>query len=56
MKEDYYIRKLNKAFEDTEGDTEAAHSLYDDILCELLLELGYNKLVDRFNALERWYA
>jgi hypothetical protein len=38
------------------GDPEAAHGKADDLLCELLTELGYGKLVDIYNRVEKWYA
>lgn len=38
------------------GDTERGHEAADAILCELLIELGYQDVVDEFNKLEKWYA
>ena len=37
-------------------DTEVAHSTADEILCELLLEMGYKDLVDEYNKIDKWYA
>ena len=54
--ENKYMRKLQAAFEDYKGDTEMAHGAYDDILCELITELGCGKVADYFNSLDRWYA
>ncbi len=39
-----------------EMDTEAAHSDADELLCELLIELGHQDIVDAFNQIDKWYA
>lgn len=38
------------------GDTEAAHSVADEILCKLLRSLGYRDVVDEWEKVEKWYA
>lgn len=38
------------------GDTEIAHSNADDILCQLLISLGYQDVVDAWNKIDKWYA
>lgn len=37
-------------------DPEQAHSLADECLCEILRDLGFGKLVDVYNEIEKWYA
>ena len=37
-------------------DIEAAHIQADEILCELLRDLGYIDVVDAWEAVEKWYA
>ena len=37
-------------------DTEVAHVEADDLLCKLLRELGMDKLVDKFEEINKWYA
>ena len=37
-------------------DVERAHAEADDILCELLIALGYSDVVLAYNAVEKWYA
>ena len=37
-------------------DTEAAHAKADDILCELLISLGYQDVVAEYNKANKWYA
>lgn len=38
------------------GDTEAAHSDADDILCVLLESLGYSDVVAAWQEVPKWYA
>jgi hypothetical protein len=38
------------------GDIELAHKKADEILCDLLATLGYEKVVEEFHAMEKWYA
>ena len=38
------------------GDIEADHEKADEILCDLLEDLGYQNLVNKFRALKKWYA
>lgn len=38
------------------GSNEQNHMDADDILCELLIQLGYSKTVTAFEAVEKWYA
>lgn len=37
-------------------DEEFAHMKADKILCDLLVELGYEKIVDEYNKVEKWYS
>ena len=48
------ISELQK--EQRNGDTEVAHGNADDTLCELLISLGYQDVVDEWIAVEKWYA
>lgn len=38
------------------GDTEVAHIDADDILCDVLTQLGYKELVDLYEKVKKWYA
>lgn len=49
-----YIQKLVKAQES--GDAECAHMDADDILCDLLEELGFSDVVNEFRKINKWYA
>jgi hypothetical protein len=42
--------------EQRNGDTEAAHSNADGVLCELLKALGYGDVVDEYIQVEKWFA
>jgi hypothetical protein len=39
-----------------DDDLELSHINADNLLCEILREHGYNKLVTSFNNLNKWYA
>ena len=46
-----------KEIEITEGgDPEVAHGMADDLLCELLDELGYGEGVEIYTNLKKWYV
>ncbi len=45
------LRKLSLS-----NDTEAAHEDADDVLCKLLIALGYPEVVQEFNKIKKWYA
>lgn len=38
------------------GDIEICHSEADRILAEFVTELGYKKLIDLYNKVDKWYA
>lgn len=37
-------------------DVECAHSDADDILCNLLIDLGYKEIVEAYSLVPKWYA
>ena len=37
-------------------DYEVAHAEADDVLCDLLREMGFNELVDSYEQVGKWYA
>lgn len=47
----HILRKLCKT-----GDQEMDHVRADDALCDLLRSLGYDDVVDAFEAVGKWYA
>lgn len=59
MKDKYYIKEtalatLSECQEYT--DIEAAHSIADNVLCSILIELGYEDVVLEYNKINKWYA
>lgn len=50
------IDKLVEIQETGEGDHELSHIKADDILSDLLRDLGYDDVVDEFDKIEKWYA
>lgn len=38
------------------GDIEVAHLDADNILCDVLTQLGYKELVDLYEKVNKWYA
>lgn len=37
-------------------DVECSHCEADDILCELLIDIGYSDVVEEYNEVDKWYA
>jgi len=52
---DEYIKKL-KALQSIENDTESAHIDADDLLLDLLKDLGYDDVVKEYEKIDKWYA
>lgn len=52
------INKHNKGIEDCQFgyDEEKAHLDLDDLLCDILLAEGYDKVVELFCEQDKWYA
>ena len=55
MTKENAIKELKKLV-DEGGDTEIDHVRADEILCELLTELGCSEVVEAFNEIDKWYA
>ncbi len=47
------IDRLNEA---AKFDTESAHEVADEVLCDLLRELLFDDVVDAWQKVEKWYA
>lgn len=50
------LERLRIAAADGVGDPEASHSVADAALCDLLVSLGYQDVVDAWEKVEKWYA
>ena len=49
------IRRLKRQ-QSEDIDTEVAHQIADDIICEFLVSLGYEDVVAEYNLVGKWYA
>ena len=64
MSPDEFKERMQKASEITytfttgltQFDAESAHSEGDDLMCQVLRELGYGEGIDIFEQMEKWYA
>ena len=50
------IARIILYFESETDDPEARHITADDILCDLLRDLGYGDVAEAFKKIEKWYA
>ena len=50
------VRKFEKMCEEDDYDTEITHRKADIFLCEVLTQLGYGELVERYEKLGKWYS
>jgi hypothetical protein len=48
--------RLNELNRKGYADTELDHKEADKILCEVLIALGQQEIVDLFNKINKWYA
>jgi hypothetical protein len=51
-----FMRRMLDILEDLGPDTEEVHRQADDVMCELLRDLGYGEGVAVFCTIEKWYA
>lgn len=54
LKRQKIIDKLNEVAKS--DDYEMAHSVADGVLCEVLIALGYEDIVEAWNKVGKWYA
>lgn len=52
--EEKYLRKMREA--GANNDTEVAHSDADELLTELLEDLGYKRVVSVYRKIKKWYC
>lgn len=53
---DKYLERMNEVKQRYGDDEETAHYLADEILCDLLISLGYAELVKVYDSVPKWYA
>jgi len=54
--EKHYYDKMLKEITDCNFDAEFAHMAADEILVQLIRDLGFNRLANYFDDLEKWYG
>lgn len=53
-RKEYFLQKM---LELQEGfDYEMEHIVADNLLCQMLIELGYEDIVSEYNKVNKWYA
>jgi len=55
MNKEEAINELKEIIREA-GDTESDHAKADDVLCDLLSELGYHDVVELYDRIDKWYA
>ena len=56
MSPEEFAKKMQEIAEECGGDCEASHSTMDDLMCQVLRELGYDEGVEIFEDTEKWYC
>lgn len=51
-----YLRRLKEAKDLEDYDTEKAHIDADNVLCDLLHNLGYTEIVEKYAEIYKWHA
>lgn len=51
-----YVQRLREFIIRYSDDPEQAHIRADDVLCEILTEMGYEDIVEAFNIVPKWYG
>gem|GEM_PF-5413496 len=51
-----FMARMDQIDKEEHGDIENHHIQYDELLCDLLTQLGFGEIVSRFNESDKWYA
>lgn len=51
-----FKEKMLEIYKEKSGDEEVAHAMMDDLMADLLTELGYGEGIEIFNKQEKWYS
>ena len=54
--EEKYIKRLKDIDKRNGANAEGCHIELDEMLCELLKELGFEKLVIEYDEIHKWYS
>ena len=53
---DDMLDEMRECVELSKEDEETAHERGDEILCQLLRDVGYGEIVDEWELIRKWYA
>lgn len=51
-----YVNEMREIADSPDLDEESAHINADDLMCRLLLQLGFVDVVDEYNRVTKWYG
>ena len=51
-----FVAGLDRILKRGSADTESDHGDADDLLCELLVELGYEEVIAAYKKIHKWYS
>ena len=54
--EDYYLKQLIAIHNKYEDDIELSHEHSDELLVDILRDMGWDKLADEYESAYKWYA
>ncbi len=55
-KDKEYAEKMKQIIKKYGHDEEVCHIWADDLLCEILKELGFKETVEEYDKVPKWYA
>ena len=56
MTKDEFLTAMLELYDQYNDDPEAFHSSADDLMCDLLVGLGYEDGIKVFDSADKWYA
>lgn len=51
-----YKAKMQDTLDHFDGNEEDGHIEADELLCELLIRLGFEEVIDIYNQMDKWYS
>jgi hypothetical protein len=51
-----FLEKMRGIFPAKGYDEENSHGMADNLMCEVLIELGYEKGIEVFKQADKWYS
>lgn len=54
--EDYYLKRPIAVHNKYEDDIELSHEHSDELLIDIIRDLGWDKLADEYESTYKWYA